>query len=368
MPPKATLQDFIQKSKNAFSENAFDYSLCNYINNSTNVVLICNIPLHGSFEVTPQNHTNKHSGCPLCSNRITNTEHFKIKSYEIHGDLYNYDKVVFTGAKKPVTITCRVHGDFSQRAENHYNQHMANGCPSCANNINLTTAQFIERAQAANSINGIPFYDYSNVVYVNSATPINVICSEHGIFSVIPDNHLNKHSGCPACYNKTEGIIYNALRPIYPDIEHGFPQEWCKRERCLPFDFCIPKHNIIIELDGPHHFRQTSNWNRPPNEVQSTDKFKMQCANQNGYSVIRLLQEDVYYNKINWLQSIKDAIVLILNFRNVPAIDCSLETSPPNANNLFLNKNIYICSHNEYEPYMVDADPLINVIHVVSNL
>ena len=35
-----------------------------------------------------------HSGFLLCSNRITTTEHFKIKSHEVHGVRYNYNQVV----------------------------------------------------------------------------------------------------------------------------------------------------------------------------------------------------------------------------------------------------------------------------------
>ena len=131
MPGKATLQDFIQKSKDAHGPDKFDYSRCHYVNNSTIVTLICNLG-HGPFDITPQNHTTKKMvGCPYCAGRVTTTEHFIMKSREVHGNRYNYDKVNFTGAKDYVTITCLVdgHGDFPQRAENHYNG--KNGCPEC---------------------------------------------------------------------------------------------------------------------------------------------------------------------------------------------------------------------------------------------
>jgi len=130
MPPKATLQDFIEKSKAVHGANAIDYSHCNYVNNKTSVTLNCALN-HGSFDVIPKNHIDRKVGCPYCAGRVTTTAHFIMKSREVHGDKYNYDKVVFTGAKDYVTIICPDHQEFSQRAENHYNANIANGCPDC---------------------------------------------------------------------------------------------------------------------------------------------------------------------------------------------------------------------------------------------
>jgi very-short-patch-repair endonuclease len=76
--------------------------------------------------------------------------------------------------------------------------------------------------------------------------------------------------------------------------------DWCRNDesrRCLPFDFLIEEYKIFIELDGPQHFTQVSNW-RSPEEQQRIDKYKMECANHHGYSIIRVLQEDVLNNKI----------------------------------------------------------------------
>lgn len=41
-------------------------------------------------------------------------------------------------------------------------------------------------------------YDYSLVEYVNNHNKIKIICSKHGVFEQTPANHLNKH-GCPLC-------------------------------------------------------------------------------------------------------------------------------------------------------------------------
>ena len=55
---------------------------------------------------------------------------------------------------------------------------------------------------------------------------------------------------------------------------------------------CLEDFKIIIELDGAQHFKQVRNW-QSPEEQLIKDKYKMEQANINGYSVLRLLQEDV---------------------------------------------------------------------------
>jgi hypothetical protein len=54
---------FIDKAKKLFGEK-YDYSKVEYVNGQKNVCLIC--PIHGEFEVTPNNHLSKKSGCPVC--------------------------------------------------------------------------------------------------------------------------------------------------------------------------------------------------------------------------------------------------------------------------------------------------------------
>jgi hypothetical protein len=62
----------------------------------------------------------------------------------------------------------------------------------------------------------------------------------------------------------------------------------------------------------------------------------MEKANTNGYSVIRILQDDVYYNKYDWK---KYLIETIDKFKT--NID----------NNEIKVENIYLCKKNEYKIY-----------------
>ena len=44
-----------------------------------------------------------------------------------------------------------------------------------------------------------PNYDFSNTKFIDLKTPIEVICCEHGLFTIIPSNMLYKREGCKLC-------------------------------------------------------------------------------------------------------------------------------------------------------------------------
>jgi len=113
---------------------------------------------------------------------------------------------------------------------------------------------------------------------------------------------------CNCRRTKTETILYEYLQSIMNcQVIRQKQFKWCKRSRYLPFDFCIRDFKIIIELDGRQHFTQVSNWDSPE-KIQENDVYKMKVANQHGYSVIRISQEDVWYNRINWKTKIYNRI------------------------------------------------------------
>lgn len=115
---------------------------------------------------------------------------------------------------------------------------------------------------------------------------------------------------CPKCRHKTELKLLNHLKITHPDVKTQFKAKWCKNpdtKRYLPFDYVIPSLNVIIELDGAQHFKQVSNWTSPE-ETQECDKYKMKMANDNGYTVVRILQEDVLYDKNSWKRHLSNVL------------------------------------------------------------
>lgn len=60
--------------------------------------------------------------------RKINTEEFIRMARLVHNDKYDYSKSHYTRMKDMVTITCRKHGDFAQRASTHLR---GSGCVKC---------------------------------------------------------------------------------------------------------------------------------------------------------------------------------------------------------------------------------------------
>lgn len=118
-------------------------------------------------------------------------------STEVKNGKYTYQDVVYLGGRVKVEITCPEHGNFWQQAASHKDD--GKGCPECgrlgtiAGQI-LGDEGFIEKSTKLNGER----YDYSLVNYVNSKTPVTIICREHGKFSCLPNDHLQGHH-CPTC-------------------------------------------------------------------------------------------------------------------------------------------------------------------------
>ena len=124
------------------------------------------------------------------------TKEFIKKANQVHGNKFNYSKVEYHRSSTKVTITCREHGEFIQRAANHL---MGIGCPDCGAESShasqrLTQEEFIAKARQVHSEK----YDYSKAKYKTSLKKIIVICKDHGEFDQRAGHHL-RGSGCPLC-------------------------------------------------------------------------------------------------------------------------------------------------------------------------
>ena len=165
-------------------------------------------------------------------------------------------------------------------------------------------------------------------IFKSGDTTIFLDCNKcNKTFDVRSKSIENGH-WCRFCINKTEKILYEKIIEYFPSIIAQFIPDWIKPKR---FDFCIPEYKIIIELDGEQHFRQVWNW-KSPEEQQDCDKFKQESANNNMYSVIRLLQVDVLNDKYDWKTE------LIHNIEKIKTDN--------------IIKNVYMCKNNEYEKFI----------------
>jgi very-short-patch-repair endonuclease len=77
----------------------------------------------------------------------------------------------------------------------------------------------------------------------------------------------------------------------------------------MPFDFGLKDKKVLIEVDGPQHFKQISNWNSPE-ESLAKDVQKIRLAVERGYSVIHILQTDIWTDRMDWRLLLENAIEL----------------------------------------------------------
>lgn len=205
MPKKLTTEEFIAKAR-AMHGGKYDYSKVEYKTTADKVCIIC--LRHGEFWQAPGVHMQG-KGCPKCGGKMhLSTEEFVAKAKEVHGDKYDYSKVVYKNNKAKVIIICPIHGDFKQTPRTHLE---GKGCYLCGRiqagkNIAETSKDskedFIKKAILKHGNK----YDYSKVEYTNAQTKVVIICPKHGEFSTTPNNHLRKEKGkrvylgnCPKC-------------------------------------------------------------------------------------------------------------------------------------------------------------------------
>jgi hypothetical protein len=151
-------------------------------------------------------------------------------------------------------------------------------------------------------------------VFLNARAKFSFDCNKCGHTFQKSLHDVNYGKWCPMCKNKTETALYDYLKLEYPETEHHPPFDWCinpETNNIMTFDFQID--NILIELDGPQHYRQVSNW-ESPKDIQKRDRLKEELAMKNGYMVIRILQEDVRFNRCDWKSLLERAIKLRLGF------------------------------------------------------
>ena len=135
---------------------------------------------------------------------------------------------------------------------------------------------------------------------------------------------ITSGSWCSICKNKTELKVFNFLATMYSYINRQAKFEWCRSleyNRFLPFDMCISSFKILLELDGPQHFEDVAFFRCTADERRKVDHYKQNLALENGYSVIRIVQEHVWADSIEW----KEALIEQINFirqKNIPNVYC----------------------------------------------
>ncbi|GHA31633.1 DUF723 domain-containing protein [Photobacterium aphoticum] len=269
---------FIEK---AIAEHGdrYDYSNSQYVNSSTKVAIICHE--HGEFMQQPSLHL-RGAGCKKCADIAKGKKRSKIaaeqfiqRAREVHDDYYEYTKVVYKKSSQKVVITCYKHGDFELRPNNHLR---GVGCAKCAaervaDQQRMTLEEFISRASMVHN----NLYDYSKVVYVNSAEKVIIICSKHGEFKQTAIAHLNG-GGCKACgHERTNASKSYDKTKFIEDAKavHGekFDYSMVKyKGSAKPVTVICPEHGPFTTT-YEHHAKRGQSCPSCRNRDMDTDKF-----------------------------------------------------------------------------------------------
>lgn len=341
-----TTEQYVQKSISKFGDK-FCYLKTKYVRKEIDVVITC--PVHGDFVTNPPQHLIFKHGCAKCDYEIPRQIKYRKlleKAKKVHGDKYDYSKVIVGNASDKMEIGCPAHGYFWQSLYDHAEK--GNGCASCSRaSDRLSLSDFISKSRAVHGDK----YDYSKVEYETNASMIRITCSKHGEFVQRASSHL-AGCKCKKCFQEesrltTEQFITNAKRihgdtydyskVKYRDNKHkveivcskhgsfwqkpnthtssGTGCQLCQESKgekavevflkkygivhireyrikpyLFRYDFYLPEFNIYIEFNGQQHYKPVEIFGGHEAFVktQERDELKKQLVAKHGGSLIIL--------------------------------------------------------------------------------
>jgi len=256
---------------------------------------------HGEFLQKPREHLSK-SGCQKCFKK--NLKISKNKLLEqfkiVHNNKYDYSKVQYFRSDEKIEIVCPKHGSFWQLPWSHKK---GAGCPICANIKNKgNLSNTLQYINKAKIIHNNK-YDYSKTNYKHSMKNIEIICPKHGSFWQLPNNHLSLKTGCPKCAQESsESKGERKVREFLESNNIKYSQE-VKLFDNYRFDFYLEDLNTVIEYDGKQHFEPVEYFGglEGLKKTQERDKIKEDYCLKNDIRIIRIKYID--FNKIEKILS-----------------------------------------------------------------
>jgi hypothetical protein len=293
---RSSTEDFIKKAEKIHRDK-YNYDLVEYVTCKTKVKIFCN-NCENIFEQIPSSHL-RGSGCLLCgidirNKKITLSEkEFLFKSKNIHGDKFNYDKMVFLNTKSKIKIFCNsCKNTFEQIPSSHLS---GSGCRFCAyillhHKFRLSKNDFISKAILKHGNK----YNYDLVEYINNETKVKIKCNTcNTAFQQQASSHLEGH-GCSKC-NESKGEVKVAKYLSEKSISF-IPQKifkTLKDKSYLKSDFYLTSDNLLIEYDGEGHYFPC--FGSTPEEKQKNfedcqrrDKIKNEWAKANNIPLLRI--------------------------------------------------------------------------------
>lgn len=251
--------------------------------------------------------------CSVCKqNRFSS---YMNKEYLLNADA----DIVIKGSNNTYTFKCkRCQHEYSTSPSTYL---ITDGCKYCCTGTGANVCGKEECMQCYNnSFASSPMSKYWDYSSNSNIRPIDIRISSGKSFGFICPYCENKYVAeisnirqghwCKCSKNKTEAKLREFLSLTYPLLEI-VSQYVILSISSRKYDIFIPSLNLIIELDGQQHFTQVSNW-ASPSKTQKVDTLKVIHALKQGYTIIRISQEDVWNDRlidgISWQERIQKEI------------------------------------------------------------
>lgn len=133
-------------------------------------------------------------------------EEFTQEAAIVHSNYYDYSKVTYTTSHNKITITCPIHGDFTQKPYSHL---QGIGCKQCGiEKAHKATRKSFEAFKLKANQMHDGKYEYVEKTYKSNTGHVDIICPIHGTFSQNAVSHSNGGKGCPECAKDASGWSY----------------------------------------------------------------------------------------------------------------------------------------------------------------
>lgn len=207
---------------------------------------------HGYFLQTPSSHLSG-NGCRHChyDQKRNDSDDFFERAYEVHGDRYDYRNTKYVKSLEKVEIICGEHGGFWQTPSHHLS---GQGCPECGGRRSLSKNSgqwFIEKAERVHKDK----YEYDQVVYVSAMAKVKIACRLHGDFLQTPAHHLSGN-GCPECggrrnLSKNSGQWFIEKSKLTHGSKYDYSNVFYTKSNTLVSIGC-PKHGLFKQCPSDH--------------------------------------------------------------------------------------------------------------------
>lgn len=172
-----------------------------------------------------------------------------------HGNRYDYSKSVYVDAGTKLIIICKKHGEWLARPGGKRGHAICPKCKGENHRLKLTQREFLAQVKAANPDRP---WDYSKAIYEKATSNVEVICKEHGPFTVWAWSLVRGKKGCAECTRKAYTKRFSSTTDDFiakARTKHTVEYDYSKTvyvRSTLPVTITCPKHGDFTQTPNAH--------------------------------------------------------------------------------------------------------------------